>query len=119
MVALILGQYHTPGDAKCGGAIAHNRDFMFIDHNRLGYVDGGGPGYQYIKDGGCCDTDIPRSWGPIITTRDDNTTCISTNLSGKNGQMKELEKACGVYVSWNCSRLNSGDYDFFTPEVTL
>ena len=24
--------------------------------------------------------------------------------------MKELEKAFGVYVSWNCSRLQSGDY---------
>ena len=24
--------------------------------------------------------------------------------------MKELERAFGVYVSWNCARLNSGDY---------
>ena len=93
------------------GSTAHNRDCMFIDHRKLGYLDGDGPGKQYILDGGSDETDVPRSWVPIITVREDNTTCISTNLAGKNGQMKELERAFGVYVSWNCARLNSGDYE--------
>ena len=51
----------------------------------------------------------PR-WTPIIVIREDNQTCITTNVSGKNGLMKELERAFGVYVSWNCARLASGDY---------
>ena len=82
---------------------------MFINHNRLGYLDGDGPGGNYIQSGGSDDTTIPKRWTPIIVIREDNTTCISTNLSGKKGQMKELERAFGVYVSWNCARLNSGD----------
>ena len=84
---------------------------MFIDHNRPGYFDGDGPGNEYIrehlKSGGdpsVCSEVVPARWTPIITIREDNTTCISTNISGKNGQTKELEKAFGVYVSWNCSR---------------
>ena len=93
------------------GSTVHNRNLMFMDHNRSGCIDGDGPGNRYIKDGGCDGGDVPRRWGPIITIREDNTMCISTNLSGKNGQMKELERAFGVYVSWNCSRLNSGDYE--------
>ena len=80
----------TPGDAKCGGSTAHNRDIMFIDPNRLGYVDGDGPGSAYITMGGSDDTTVPGRWTPIIIIREDNTTCISTNLSDKNGQMKEL-----------------------------
>lgn len=56
-------------------------------------------------------TTTPKRWTPKITIREDNTTCISTNTSGKNGQMKELERAFGVYVSWNSARLSSGDYE--------
>ena len=95
----------------------HNRDMMFIDHKSPGYFDGDGPGNEYYKEflrnGGSqtvgSEPPITR-WTPKITIREDNTTCITTNTSGKNGQMKELEKAFGVYVSWNCSRLQSGDY---------
>ena len=93
------------------GPTVQNRDIMVMDHNRLGYTNGDGPANRYIEDGGCDGGDIPRRWGPIVTIREDNTTCISTNLSGKNWQMKGLERAFGAYVSWNCSRLNSGDYE--------
>lgn len=47
MLALVLGKDHTPGDPDCGGSTAHNRDMMFIDHNRAGYPDGDGPGNDY------------------------------------------------------------------------
>ena len=86
-----------PG-TQCAGETVHNRDLVLMDHNRLAYIDGDGPGNRYIEDGGCDEGGIPRRWGPIIIIREDNTTCISTNLSGKNGQMKELERAFGAYV---------------------
>ena len=111
MGSFILGKFHEPGDDMCGGSTAHNRDCMFMDHRKLGYPDGDGPGVAYIQEGGSDETEIPKHWVPRIIIREDNTTCISTNLSGKNGQMKELERAFGVYVSWNCARLNSGDYE--------
>ena len=70
------------------GSTLHNRDLMFMDNRKLGYPDGDGPGNKYILDGGCDDTEVPRSWGPIICIREGNTICISTNLSGKNVQTK-------------------------------
>ena len=111
MLSLVLGKDHTPGDPDCGGSTAHNRDMMFIDHNRTGYPDGDGPGNEHILERKEKDTATPKRWTPKITIREDNTTCISTNASGKNGQMKELERAFGVYVSWNSARLSSGDYE--------
>ena len=96
MGSFILGKFHEPGDDMCGGSTAHNRDCMFMDHCKLGYLDGDGPGNQYIRDGGSDETSVPKIWVPriyiyiYIYIHEDNTTCISTNLSGKNGQMKEL-----------------------------
>ena len=82
-----------------------------MDHcDRHGYPDGDGPANELTlahRKG-----KLPtRRWTPIIVIREDNQTCISTNVPGKNGLMKELERAFGVYVSWNCVRLASADYN--------
>ena len=79
-----------------------------MDHNKLGYPDGDGPGNERIQL--ASDDKTLRRWTPVIVIREDNQTCITTNVSGENGLMKELERAFGVYVSWNCARLASGDY---------
>ena len=50
ILALILGAYHELGDEDCGGPTVHNRDMMFIDHNRPGYFDGDGVGNEYIRE---------------------------------------------------------------------
>jgi len=110
ILSLILGKYHTLGDAACGGSTAYSKDIMFMDHNKLGYADGSGPGNDRIV--AKAEGTLAR-WTPLIVIREDNQTCITTNVSGKNGLMKELERAFGVYVSWNCARLASGDYSIF------
>ena len=83
ILGLILGKFHKIGDASCGGSTAFSRDTMFMDHcDRHGYPDGDGPGNERIlahKKGR-----LPtRRWTPIIVIREDNQTCISTNVSGK------------------------------------
>ena len=78
-----------------------------MDHNKLGYPDGHGPGNERIM---AATGNLVRRWTPRIDIREHNQTCITTNVSGKNGLMKELERAFGCYVSWNCARLASGDY---------
>ena len=44
VLSVILGPYHEPGDDMCGGSTAHDRDMTFMDHRKLGYPDGDGPG---------------------------------------------------------------------------
>ena len=80
-----------------------------MDHARLGYPDGDGPGKDRINESRGLSVLI-RRWTPIIVMRENNTTCISTNVYATNGQMKELERAFGVYVSWNSARLGTGGY---------
>ena len=95
MLALVLGKDHEPGDPDCGGSTAHNRDMMFIEHNRTGYQDGDGPGNEYILERSKEDTAVPKRWTPRITIWEDNTTCISTKQERTD---EGAVRACGVYV---------------------
>lgn len=58
------------------------------------------------------DTAVPKRWTPIIAMRGGGGQydLYWYNASDNNGQMKELERALGVYASWNCARLSSRDY---------
>ena len=107
ILGLILGKYHKLGDVACGGSTAFSEDTLFMDHCKLGYPDGHGPGNERIL---AASKDVPQRWTPMIAIREDNQTCITTNVYGKYGLMKELERAFGCYGSWNCARLASGDY---------
>ena len=78
-----------------GGCTAFNEDMMFMDHSRLGYPDDDGPGNAPIGESGGLSAP-PRRCTPIIVIRQDNTTAVSTNVSGNNCQMKVLERAFGV-----------------------
>jgi hypothetical protein len=80
-----------------GGATAFSNDTLFMDHCKLGYVDGDGPGNDRIQiRNGKIPSTHRQQWTPLIVIREDNQTCITTNVSGKNGLMKELERAFGV-----------------------
>ena len=68
------------------GTIAFSKDTLFMDHNKLGYPDGDGPGNERIRL--ASDDKTLRRWTPVIVIREDNQTCITTNVSGKDGLMK-------------------------------
>ena len=95
MLSTILGKYHKLGDAACGGTTVFSKDMLFMDHCKLGYPCGHGPGNERILS---ASGNLPPRWTPIIVIREDNQTCITTNVSGKNGLMKKLERAFGCYV---------------------
>ena len=73
-------------DAACGGSTAFCRDTLFMDHCKMGYPDGEGPGNERIL---VAKENLPQRWTPVIIIREDNQTCITTNVSGTNGLMKD------------------------------
>ena len=89
------------------GSTALSKDTLCMDDCNIDYSDGDGPENERILG---AEEKLPRRCTPLIIIREDNQTCITTNVSGKNGLMKGLEHAFGVYVSWNCASLASGDY---------
>ena len=114
--ALILGQFHTFGDSEQGaGPTIAQESGLFDACGRPGYStpDGRKSNGQYVNAGGVTASDIEESiriWSPKLYLREDNQTCISAALSGKNLIMKELERTFGIFLAWVTGRLSSGEY---------